>query len=194
MRLLSSVAALSLAAAVTGCASTPAAPRAASDACSSAPIEGLCIWPNGLEPAVSPVYVYNEATIPAPPQVVWDHLTRPLECPAWFSQAKNVRIEAGPPVIGAGSVVVWEMLGATIRVKVERAEAGKLLAWEGGATGVHAYHAWILVPAGKGTRVVTVETENGAVPGLLAPYLRSALHEAHAEWLRGLGEVAQNRR
>ena len=48
----------------------------------------------------------------------------------------------------------------------------------------------MLLPSGQGTRVITVETERGVVPALLAPYLRGALHEAHADWLRGLTEVA----
>jgi len=36
------------------------------------------------------------------------------------------------------------MFGATIRVTVKVCEPPRILDWEGGANGVHAYHAWLL--------------------------------------------------
>jgi uncharacterized protein YndB with AHSA1/START domain len=186
MPLLLSLSAMAL----VGCGAVEPAPRTPTAACQPASAEGFPCWPEGLTPASSPVYVYDEVTIQAPPDVVWERLTRADRWPTWFPRAKNVRFEAGGPVLGVGTIVVWDMLGATIRVTVRRADAPAVLAWEGGGPGVHAYHAWLLVPAGRGTRVVTVETERGPVPSLLGFYLRGALHDAHEEWLRGLAKVA----
>jgi uncharacterized protein YndB with AHSA1/START domain len=178
------------AAALAGCGAAEPAPRAPAGACQPALATQFPCWPEGLAPADSALYVYNEVTIAAPPAVVWEHLTHADRWPQWFAGAKNVRFEAGGPVLAEGTAVAWEMLGATIRVTVRKAAAPTFLAWEGGASGVHAYHAWILLPVGGGTRVVTVETERGPVPSMLSFYLRGALHDAHDDWLKGLAKVA----
>jgi hypothetical protein len=192
--------ALLLAAALAGCAAAP--PPAASPAgcvhpaatpSAAAPRVDASQWPwwpEGLTPGESPVYVNNDIVVDAPPPVVWAWLTHADRWPEWFPRAKNVRFESGGPVLGEGTVVVWEMLGATIRVTVRRAEAPGVLIWEGGAGGVHAYHAWLLRPEGDRTHVTTVETEAGPLPALLGWYLRGALHDAHEDWLVGLARVA----
>ncbi len=152
-------------------------------------------WPAGMTPAECPVFVRNEITVDAPPERVWELLVGAGDWPRWFPRATRVRFERGGPRLAVGDVVVWRMLGATIRVEVRRAEAPRLLDWEGGAGGVRAWHAWRLDPApGGGTRVVTEETERGLVPSLLRWYLRGALHRAHQEWLEGLARAAPSPR
>ncbi len=84
------------------------------------------------------------------------------------------------------------MLGATIRVTVKVCEPPRALDWEGGATGVHAYHAWLLEPIPGGTLVLTHETERGPLPWLARWYLRGALQRAHQDWLESLEKVAKN--
>ena len=150
-------------------------------------------WPGGLEPASCPVFVVNELQVPAPPAVAWKWLCRADLWPTWFRGSSKVRFEGGPaPELGLGSRVVWRMLGATIRVTVKVCEPPRLLEWEGGANGVHAYHAWLLEPVSSGTRVLTQETERGPLPWLLRWYLRGALHGAHQDWLEGLARVARS--
>jgi uncharacterized protein YndB with AHSA1/START domain len=148
-------------------------------------------WPPGLDPASCPVFVSNQHLVPAPPADVWRWLCRADLWPTWFARSSNVRFRGGPsPVLGVGSRVVWGMLGATISVTVRRCEPRRLLDWEGGATGVHAYHAWLLEPAAGGTLVRTEETERGPLPWVLRWYLRGALHAAHQDWLESLARVA----
>ena len=150
-------------------------------------------WPQDLEPASCPVFVANEHEVPAPPAVVWKWLCRADLWPTWFKRSSQVRFEGGPtPELGLGSCVVWRMLGATIRVTVKVCEPPRVLDWEGGANGVHAYHAWLLEPVPGGTLVLTKETERGPLPWLLRWYLRRALHGAHQEWLESLALVAKN--
>jgi uncharacterized protein YndB with AHSA1/START domain len=143
-----------------------------------------------MEPTVCPVFVHSERRIAAPPAVVWQWLVRADLWPTWFARASGVRFEAGGPALAVGTRVVWRMLGATIRVTVRVAEPPRALDWEGGAAGVHAYHAWLVEPDGDGTRVVTEETERGPLPWLARWYLRSALHAAHEDWVASLARIA----
>jgi uncharacterized protein YndB with AHSA1/START domain len=147
-------------------------------------------WPAKMTPRECPVYVRNEITVAAPPAEVWQRLVRAQQWPDWFSRAKKVRMLEGGPDLAVGARVRWHMLGADIAVTVRRAEATRRLDWEGGAAGVHAYHAWLLEPVAGGTRIVTEETERGPLPSLLRWYLRGALHRAHQEWLESLARVA----
>ena len=64
------------------------------------------------------------------------------------------------------------------------------LGWDARATGLYAYHGWMLEPAAVGCRVVTEETQRGWVPMLARWYLRGALHGAHEEWLASLARIA----
>ncbi len=148
-------------------------------------------WPEGMHPSQSPVFVRNECAIAAPPAVVWQWLCRADRWPSWFKQCRDVRFEAGSgPELSERTRVVWRMLGATIRVTVRVCRPPHALDWEGGARGVHAYHAWRLDPTDTGTQLVTEETERGPLPWLLRWYLRGALHAAHQEWIESLGRIA----
>jgi hypothetical protein len=89
-----------------------------------------------------------------------------------------------------GTRVTWTMLGADIHVVIRKYAASSQLDWQGGAGGVSAYHAWLLLPDPGGTRVITEETEHGPLPFFLRWYLRGALHDAHEHWLEGLEKVS----
>jgi uncharacterized protein YndB with AHSA1/START domain len=128
--------------------------------------------------------------VPARPETVWAWLTRVDLWPTWFPRATDVRIEKGTRSLDVGSVVAWDMLGSTIRVTVTRARPPYVLAWEGGASGVHAYHAWLIEPRGEGSHVVTVETERGFVPSMVGWTYKGKLRAAHEEWIAGLARVA----
>jgi hypothetical protein len=176
--------------AVAGCTSAKTAARVDPSIDEVERAEHWPSWPVSSVPAGSPVFVRNALVVPAPPERVWSWLVRADLWPGWFKRATHVRFESGGPALGVGSVVVWRMLGATIRVTVRQSEAGRRLDWEGGAGGVHAYHAWRLDPVAGGTRIITEETERGPVPSLLKLYLRGALKDAHQEWLESLAKVA----
>jgi uncharacterized protein YndB with AHSA1/START domain len=170
-----------------GCAARPVRPTTPVKEVEMSAIE----WPAEMTPRDCPVYVRNEITVDAPPAAVWRWLVAAERWPEWFGRASDVRVLEGGPALDVGARVRWRMLGANIAVTVRRAEPGRRLDWEGGAGGVHAYHAWVLQPLSDGrTRVITEETERGPVPSLLRWYLRRALHRAHQDWLEGLARVA----
>jgi hypothetical protein len=143
-----------------------------------------------MEPENASFEVSNEGDVAARPEAVWAWLTRADLWSTWFPRAKNVHFEHGGPTLEVGTVVVWNMLGSTIRVTVVRAEAPYVLAWEGGAGGVHAYHAWLIEPRGSGSHVITLETERGFLPAVAGWTFKGSLRSAHDEWLAGLATVA----
>jgi uncharacterized protein YndB with AHSA1/START domain len=176
-----------------GCASAATAARTDASVDAIEKAQHWPAWPTGSTPADCPVFVRNQFLVAAPPAEVWRWLERAEEWPTWFARASKVHFTEGGPSLAVGSKVEWRMLGATIRVTVRKSEPPRALDWEGGASGVHAYHAWLLEPTDGGTRIVTEETECGGLPSFLRFYLRSALHDAHQEWVESLGKVAKEK-
>lgn len=182
---------------LSGCAGTTPALRNPSEACrigaptpTSVDAPGWPCWPLGVAPSDASFDISNESDVPAPPEATWAWLTRADRWSSWFPLATNVHFEKGGPTLDVGTVVVWDMLGSTIRVTITRAEPPYVLAWEGGASGVHAYHVWLIEPQAKGSHVVTLETERGIVPALFGWTYKNKLKAAHDEWLSDLARVA----
>jgi uncharacterized protein YndB with AHSA1/START domain len=186
------------AAALTGCGRAELAARNPSPSCrigATPPLTGdgpgFPCWPRGMTPSECDVFVENEGTVSAPIEATWAWLTTADLWSRWFSKASNVRFEQGGPRLEVGTILSWDMVGATIRVTVTRADAPRMLTWEGGADGVHAYHAWLLIPDGaRSTRILTVETERGTLPTLFASVITARVRGAHDAWLADLARVA----
>lgn len=154
---------------------------------------GWPAWPAGCEPARCPVFVRNALLVHAPPERVFAWLERAELWSTWFKRVTDVHVRSGAHALGVGDDVDFHMLGAHIRVRMTRLERGRVLAWEGGVSGAHAYHAWLLEPTTGGTLVLTDETEHGSLPSMMAAYIRHALKNAHQEWLVSLARVAEAR-
>ena len=61
-------------------------------------------WPAPFDPEHCPVHVVNELTIPARPEDAWAWLVRAELWPAWYPNAKKVRIVRGSrPDLGPGT-------------------------------------------------------------------------------------------
>lgn len=182
---------------LASCAGTMPALRNPSEACgagapppTSVDLPGWPCWPLGVAPADASFDIANEGDVAARPETVWAWLTRADLWSTWFPRATKVHFEKGGPTLETGTVVVWDMLGSTIRVTITRAEPPYVLAWEGGAGGVHAYHSWLIAPAAQGSHVVTLETERGIVPALFGWTYKNKLRAAHDEWIAALAKVA----
>jgi len=148
-------------------------------------------WPDEARPDLSPVYGRSEITIAAPPAVVFEHLVRAERWPEWFADCSAVRIEAGPrPELDVGTRFRWTVMRVPVVTTVEECEPPTRLAWSGSGLGARAYHAWILEPAAGGCRVLTEETQRGAVPSLLRFLLRPLLRYSQRRWLTDLARVA----
>jgi hypothetical protein len=86
----------------------------------------------------------------------------------------------------------WRTFGTRVRSVVRTFEPFRELGWDARATGLYAYHGWMLEPAGAGCRVLTEETQRGWLPMLARWYLRRMLARGHRGWLEDLRRVAES--
>jgi hypothetical protein len=118
----------------------------------------------------APVKGTAEIDVAAPPQVVWDVLTRFENWPNWNSDVKSMSFE-GP--LAPGSTFRWKAGPGTILSMLDRVEPPRYVSWHGKTLTIDAYHEWWLQPRDGGTRVRTEETFSG----LLAKILRGTLQK-----------------
>lgn len=151
-------------------------------------------WPDEARPEVSPVYSRRAVEVAAPGATVFAWLTHAQRWPEWYSQCGGVRILAGPgPVLGLGSHFRWSVLGVSVVTTVEEHDSPHRLAWSGTGLGAAAYHSWDVEPTATGCRVITEETQRGALPSLLRVVLRPLLSFTQERWLADLAKVASTR-
>jgi polyketide cyclase/dehydrase/lipid transport protein len=113
--------------------------------------------------------------------------------PSWYSQCSRVRILTGPaPALGIGTRFRWTVLRVPVVTVVEECEPPRRLAWSGTGLGAAAYHSWDIEPVPSGCRVVTEETQRGAVPSLLRVVLRPLLRYTQVAWLSALARAAES--
>ena len=109
------------------------------------------------------MFVSNEITIPAAPEVVWAWLLRAELWPTWYANSTDIHLlsHAGPDLRDR-SRFRWKTFSAKITSKVLEFEPCTRLAWDAHGIGVSAYHAWLLKPVGRGaTHVLTEERQTG---------------------------------
>ncbi|MGB2875186.1 MAG: SRPBCC family protein, partial [Gaiellaceae bacterium] len=96
--------------------------------------------------------VRSSATIPigAPPEVVWDVLTRLEDWPEWNPDVKSMSF-AGP--LAPGSEFRWKAGPGTIVSTIEHVEPPRVIRWRGKTMSIKAIHEWHLEPLDGGTLV-----------------------------------------
>ncbi len=149
-------------------------------------------WPEGMEPEQAVVHARNELIIAAPRERIWRWLCRAERWPEWYSNCGWVRFrDGGGPDLAAGAEFVWKTFGVRIKSRVLTFAPPGELGWDARAFGLHAYHGWELqaLPDGN-TRVVTAETQRGALSSFGRWYLRRGLLREHQNWLEGLARMA----
>ena len=123
-----------------------------------------------MEPSGAPVRSQVAIQIAAPPEVVWDVLTRLARRPEWNPEVKSMSFD-GP--LAPGSVFRWKAGPGTIVSTLERVEPPRFVRWRGRTFSIKAVHEWRLEPHDGGTLVETEET----FAGLLAPLFRGQLQK-----------------
>ncbi len=147
-------------------------------------------WPPRFAPGTAPVHVVNALDIAAPPAAVWAKLVRATGWPDYYANASKVRIDGGGEDLTAGATFRWRTFDVDLVTTVEEFVPEQRVAWLARGVGVEAYHAWRLEPTGTGTRVVTEETQYGALARLGALVMPRRMHDWHQTWLEGLARVA----
>ena len=134
-------------------------------------------WPAGMEPEGAPVYAYNELEMESVPEAVWAWLVRATLWPTWYSNARRVRIEGEGQDLAKGLSFSWVTFGVPVKTRIEEWEPNERLAWSGEGLGFRGYHGWVIERTDTGCKVVTEETQRGAVrlPEVLGPYMNGRL-------------------
>jgi uncharacterized protein YndB with AHSA1/START domain len=123
----------------------------------------------------APVKGTAEIVIAAPPQGVWDVLTRFDNWPNWNPDVKSMSFE-GP--LAPGSIFRWKAGPGTILSTLDRVEPPRYISWDGKTLTIDAYHEWWLEPRDGGTHVRTEETFSGLLAKLLRGPLQKTLDKS----------------
>ena len=148
-------------------------------------------WPASFEPGNAALFSHNEIVIAAPCERVWSILVAAHAWPDWYENAHDVHIageHAG--ALQKQSTFTWTTFGIAVESQVRQYLPPVRLAWSGRATGMTAYHAWVLSPLAEGCHVVTEETNNGPAAETLRRTNPEAIHDGHAAWLAQLKAAA----
>jgi uncharacterized protein YndB with AHSA1/START domain len=148
-------------------------------------------YPAHYHPSNTRVHVVNERVVAAPCERVWAWLVRADLWPAWYPNSSRVRLATPSPAgLALGTRFRWKTFGITLDSVVEEFVPGERIAWTAKATGVDAYHAWLLHPAADGCRVLTEETQHGWVAALSHSVMRHRMRRGHDLWLERLERQA----
>jgi uncharacterized protein YndB with AHSA1/START domain len=131
-----------------------------------------------------------EIDIEAPPQLVWEVLTRFENWPNWNPEVKSMSF-AGR--LAPGSEFRWKAGPGTIVSTLDRIEPPRHIAWRGRTLTIDAYHEWWLEPRDGGTYVRTEESLSGLLARLLRGTLQKTLDKSLAEGLEHLKREAKLR-
>ncbi len=143
-------------------------------------------WPVGYAPGESPVHVENHIDIAAPKSVIWSHLIRAADWPDWYANASAVEVASGGRDLSDGERFRWRTFGVGLDTQVREWVADERIAWLATATGIRAYHAWLIVPTAGGCTVITEETQHGLVARAGKLLFPSRMYNWHQKWLEGL--------
>jgi hypothetical protein len=139
----------------------------------------------------APVRSGGEIEIAAPPQVVWEVLTRFENWPNWNPDVKSMSF---PGPLAPGTEFRWKAGPGTIVSTLDRVEAPNYIAWSGRTLTINAYHEWWLEPRDGGTHVRTQESFSGLLARLLRATLQKALDKSFKDALERLKREAERRR
>ena len=132
----------------------------------------------------------NELEMPASSEVVWAWLIRAELWPTWYKNSKQVVIDGGGPDLRSGSTFQWTTFGVRLNSRVEEFVPGERIAWSARATGINAYHAWLIETRPSGCYVLTEETQNGWLANLNNMLRPRNMSEQHQNWLESLQRKA----
>jgi uncharacterized protein YndB with AHSA1/START domain len=149
-------------------------------------------WPAEYHPDAAKVFISNRIVIPATAKTVWAWLVRAEAWPGWYPNSADVKLPAGPN-LARGMTFQWTTFGVSLVSVVREFEPPTRLAWSAHATGIDAYHAWLLEETAPGqTTVLTEETQNGWLARVGKVLMPNRMSKQHRIWLEGLSAKAQS--
>lgn len=149
-------------------------------------------WPDGFTPQQADLFDHSELVVAAPCTAVWQALVEAPSWPAWYPNSQDVRLERGSE-LAAGRAFQWRTFGIEVQSTVREFVPQQRLGWFGRATGLDAYHTWLLLPQGQSCQVVTEEVVRGPAAVALRRDNPQAMHQGHGLWLERLAQEAGRR-
>jgi uncharacterized protein YndB with AHSA1/START domain len=169
---------------LAGCNTIPPAGTPENSLDRSAPAVARIHWPERYKPEGAGFFVHNQIDIDAPPETVWNVLVQAETWPTWYEGAENVRLEGGASGrLTQGASFTWSTMGLDFKSTVVELEAPLRLSWESRKATIQGYHAWLLVPSGRGTTLVTAESQHGFLTVMQEIFVPNKLHRLHDIWL-----------
>ncbi|HHP0512974.1 TPA: SRPBCC domain-containing protein [Vibrio harveyi] len=144
------------------------------------------IWPEYYHPKHSHIHVRSQIEIPEPPEVVWQHLVRAPEWPAWRHSKTMVQILSGDSTLCKNTMFRWKTSWVDFHCTVVEYTLNQRLAWKGKKGGVDMYHAWVLEPTKTGCCITTESTQRGGMTWLTKYFAPKQLRKYHLKWLEEL--------
>ena len=138
----------------------------------------------------APVYSREEVVVKAPPETVWDVISKIDEWPRWNADIKEARIEGD---LAPGTSFTWKAGPGTIRSTLREVDRPHVLGWTGRTMGIPAIHVYRLEQADGQTRVVLEESWNGVLSRLLRKPFQKTLDKAVRDGLRAVKTEAEAR-
>ena len=145
----------------------------------------LVVWPVELHPINASWYVYNEIEIAASPEEVWNIL---IDAKKWHTFYKGVEspiefLDSTATTLKNGLQFRMNTMGLEIFPTMKEFIPNERMAWEVTRNGLHAYHAWVIVPTHNGCRLITPESQNGFFTLLQRIFQPNKLLNIHEHWL-----------
>lgn len=131
----------------------------------------------------APVYCLLSVTIAAPPERVWNVLTRTEAWPQWFGAISFVQCNGA---VQPGTAFRWKVSGAAINSVFHTVKPYELLGWAGKSMGATAIHNWKIEPSGKGSVVFMEESMDGFLVKLLKKMMNRNVKTGGENWLQAL--------
>ena len=151
------------------------------------------LWPSCYEPEKCPVHVRNELEMASALETVWAWLVRAQLWPTWYPNSANIRFLSGqPPDLALDTRFRWKTFGVTIESKVLEFVPHGRIAWDAHATGLEAYHAWLIQRTDRGCYVLMEETQRGWLARLGRALRPNRMEQMHQIWLERLRDKASS--
>lgn len=132
----------------------------------------------------------GEVQIAAPPQIVWDVLTKIDGWPSWNPEVKSASLEGD---LVPGTVFRWKAGSSRLVSKLLHVEPPGEIAWTGKAMGLNVIHVYGLEPSNGGTSVRTDESVEGLTARLFRGPIKKRMDSAIDAGLRSLKAEAERR-
>jgi hypothetical protein len=136
----------------------------------------------------APVNSRRSIDISAPPEVVWEVLTRFADWPQWNPDVKSMSFD-GP--VAPGSSFRWKAGPGTIVSTLEEVDPPRYVRWRGRTMTFRAIHEWRLEPRDGGAYVETEESFSGVLARLMRGSLQKTLDRSLEEGLHHLKREAE---